>query len=116
MKLQTYIASWNGFDWESSNCAHFAAQWAGVDLSNVVMPSGKEGVRAALRSIDASSIMDAVSSRLGEPIHPSLAKAGDIVLAGHTLGICNGRLFAAPKDGNGVVFVPMEQAEAAWRV
>lgn len=116
MTLQDYIASWSGFNWRNANCAHFAAQWAGVDLSDLVMPAGAEGVRETLRSAGVSSIREAVSARLGPSISPSMAQIGDIVLAGHTLGICNGRLFAAPKDGEGIVFVPMTTAEAAWRV
>ena len=116
MKLSQYLEQWDSFDWRTANCAHFAAQWAGVDLSDLPMPAGKDQVRAILRADKTTSIKDSVTKRLGDPICPTLARVGDIVISGHTLGICNGRVFAAPADGRGIVFVPMAQAEAAWRV
>lgn len=116
MNLHEYLDCWTEFDWRKANCAHFAGQWAGVDLSDIAMPSGPHDLRATLRALNAATISDAVSQRLGPPLAPSEAQVGDIVLSRQTLGICNGRLFAAPKDGQGIVFVPMNQAEAAWRI
>jgi hypothetical protein len=115
--LQEYLGSWGRFDWQHANCAHFASGWVGVDLTDVPMPTALLGVRKTLRALKASSFEQAVTMRLGQPMPATMAQLGDIVMSGPMLGICNGRLFAVPReDGEGVVFIPMTQAEVAWRV
>ncbi len=117
LELQRYLDSWRGFNWQSSNCAHFVAGWAGVDVSGLEMPHGILGMRHTFRALGVSSFKQAAFKYLGPFVSPSFAQIGDIVLSRAMLGICNGRLFAVPAaDANGVVFLPMTQAEAAWHV
>lgn len=114
--LATYIAEWDRFDWETDNCAHFALRWGCPKaLDGVPMPGSRSGVRGTLRSLGARSLREAVGRRVGEEINPKLAKIGDIVLSGNTLGICAGRVFAAPFERAGIVFQPMAEVDAAWR-
>jgi hypothetical protein len=119
--LAQYIAAWQGFDWHTANCAHFAAGWAAPHaLAGVVMPSDPREVRATLRAMGVASLRDAVQARLGEPIHPWLARPGDVVLSHRTLGLCVGRQWAAPLPERGVGFFPVlgggrYGAQWAWR-
>jgi hypothetical protein len=115
--LEEYILAWPGFDWSEANCAHFAAGWAAPQaLQGVTMPACARGVRQTLRAMGARSLRQAVSARLGAEIQPAMARRGDVVLSGRTLGLCVGRLAALPlRDGAGVGFVPMDRVDAAWR-
>jgi hypothetical protein len=120
-QLQAYIEDARVFDWKTHNCIHWGANWVKVCTGKEVipqcdMPDGQDQVRATLKQLSLQSIADAVTSALGDPIHPNMAQTGDIVLLKpRSIGICNGR-YAAALTMDGVVMVPMDQAEKAWRV
>jgi hypothetical protein len=60
-----------------------------------------------------------VTQAIGEPIHPSRAGRGDVVLAelelGPTIGVCLGRDCVFPADP-GITFRPRELIALAWKV
>jgi len=116
MTLAEYIANWRGFDWATSNCAHFALGWAAPQaLAGVQMPAGACRLRRALRAAGASSLRAFARARLGAEILPTLAQPGDVMLVHHSLGLCVGRQVAVPDPQGAIVFVPVAWAHAAWR-
>jgi hypothetical protein len=114
------------FDWATANCCHFAAAW--VRFAEGVDPMAgtptTTTATAALRVIQRlGGMQQAWSKQLGrEPIHPGLAQVGDVVLmtsdgeTGSILGICNGMSVIALDEHGHAHFLPVEQAECAWRV
>jgi hypothetical protein len=115
-RLADYIAAWPGFDWQRSNCLHFALGWAAPQaLAGVQMPSGACRLRQALRAAGARNLRSAVRTALGPEIPPLLAQPGDVLLVNNTLGLCVGRHVAAPDPLGAVVFLPVGWAHAAWR-
>lgn len=114
--LHEYLSAWHCFSWPHANCAHFALGFAAPRaLAGVPMPESAEGMRATLRALGAPSLRQAVTARVGPEIPPMLAQAGDPVLHGRTLGLCVGRQAALPMEGGALLFVPMDQVDAAWR-
>jgi hypothetical protein len=56
----------------------------------------------------------------GEPLHPSLAQEGDIVLAvigeRESAGICTGTKFAFAAESGGLAFLPRSMLTGCWKV
>jgi hypothetical protein len=74
----------------------------------------------AERLLRSAGTLDALVNRaLGEPVHPSSAGRGDVVIAdlelGATVGICLGELCVFACDP-GITFRPRDVARAAWRI
>ncbi|MCW2365544.1 hypothetical protein M2341_000991 [Sphingobium sp. B7D2B] len=89
------------FEWGKSDCALFAAgaveAVTGTDLAanfRGQYSSWREAARW-LRANDFRSFEEAVSSKLGDPVHPAQAGRGDIVMRrsgnGNILGVCVGK-------------------------
>lgn len=125
--LGAYLAeaSARAFDWRTANCCHLAAGWVasrtGVDPMADLPPTPTE--RAARRLIAAlgGTLADAWTRQLGrEPIPPSMAQVGDVVLleldGRPVVGICNGTTAVAVLDAGGTAFAPMSCATHAWRL
>lgn len=113
------------FDWRSHNCVTFAAEWLRLATGVTLEVPRTQGVRDALRAVDAAGGLYAAACRqLGEPVPGLFAQPGDLVLlnlprsCGRVLrvsGVCLGSVVAA-QGPNGLVMVPITEAEAAWRV
>lgn len=124
-RLQAFIDSRRDrpFAWGSHDCALFAADW----VESVTGSDPADGIRGryqtalgAGRVIKREGGLEAIAnSRLGERVEPKLAQRGDVVLLegshGPTLGVCLGVDAAAPGE-DGLMLVPMNRAQAAWRV
>ena len=92
--LDEYLARWtdNRMSYEGgTDCAAFAAGWAGVDLGEW---SSKAGALRAVRAYGVERLADAVTCELGEPIDVWLARKGDVICMDAApldpLGICLG--------------------------
>lgn len=128
MLLEDYIALYaeRRFGWEHDSCAHFAARWVRAQENLYPLRGlprfGGPMEAGHIISRYGGTLRDAVTQMLARaPLEtPRLAQLGDIVLLPGgfhgTLGICNGLRAAVLSEEGGVVFVEMEQAEAAWRV
>lgn len=112
------------FSFGAFDCALWAADvvlaMTGVDYA-AKWRERYNGDREALKLIAAAGgLREMAAEVLGEPIAPTFAQRGDVVLItggalGYSLGICNGvNLAAAGHDG--LVFLPMRDAVCAWRV
>lgn len=116
------------FAYGAFDCALFAADCVrsitGVDYAAELR--GYTSKTAAYRIVSQFGSMESmVSSLLGsDPIHPSFASTGDVVLAtaplapdeqGECIGVCFGVRFYAPQ-GIGLCSLPMTHARLAWRI
>jgi hypothetical protein len=56
----------------------------------------------------------------GEPVHPSLAQEGDLVVAvidgRESAGICTGSKFAFAREPQGLAFLPRSTLTGCWKV
>lgn len=113
------------FDWHSQNCALFAARWVYICTGKtIVVPithTAKEAVRAMR---DFGGLLKAANHYLGDPVAGGFARVGDIALVAiprlrgrkaQALGVCLGSQVAIP-GYCGLGLMPLNQAEAAWRV
>lgn len=112
------------FAWGTHDCCIFAADWVllarGVDyLAGLRIYA--DARHAALMLRDEGGLLQATITKMGEPIPALMAQAGDIALVRHgedhrrSLAVCVGHAFVAPGN-DGLVTVPLTDAEAAWRV
>jgi len=123
--LQSQITQFNEkqFAWGSHDCFTFAADCVkaitGVDKMSKHRGGYKTELGANKKLKRMGGVEKAITSELGEPISHKLAQRGDVVYfvspMGDTAGICMGRVIAAPA-ANGVLYIPMTAAKAAWRV
>ena len=110
------------FAYGSHDCCQFAAKavaaLTGEDPAAAWNYTSETG--AARLIAKAGSLEALITEAMGEPIHPSQAGRGDVVLAdlelGPTVGVCLGRTCAFAADPVGVVFRPRSAARMAWRV
>lgn len=129
-QLDAYLVecSTRAFSWVDFNCALFAADWVKRATGNDPAEGLRdlESKKDALRILaEYSSFEDLASKRLGvEPIHPSAAMRGDVVLAkiplndgteAECFGICCGNKFAFPQE-IGLRFHPRSVVLQAWRI
>lgn len=120
--LSGYLAACPPFDWQRMNCAQFAAAWVHQRERVELFVPGVSGKVESLRVLRrlGGSLRAAVTAQLArDPVPPSMARAGDVVLVerdgGQTLGICAGRT-AAVLTAAGVAHIPMQEALAAWHI
>ncbi len=130
-RLDAYIAECGKktFTWGEWDCCMFAAdvvrEMTGVDYAGVLRGAytDREGANAVVS--DHGSLQAFITSLLGEPVHPSVALRGDVVLAmikigdgtevGECLGICLGAHCAFPK-ARGLKFERTLTVRCAWRI
>ena len=112
------------FDWATWNCCHFAATWVrlltGRDVMAGLPPMHSRLTAHRLIGQLGGSLRDAWTRQLGpEPVLPTLAHPGDVVLVQadgvEAVGICCGRTAAVLTEA-GVAHVQMADATAAWRL
>jgi hypothetical protein len=76
--------------------------------------------RAALRLVMRRGLDELVAGYLGPPIPRNLARQGDVCTAdlptGPAVGICTGARFAVAASPDGVLYLPLALARAAWIV
>ena len=110
------------FAYGSHDCCQFAAK--AVAALTGENPAAAwhytNEIGAARLIVEAGGLEALITTAMGEPIHPSQAGRGDVVLAdlelGPTIGVCLGRTCAFATDPVGVVFRPRAAARMAWRV
>jgi len=116
------------FAWGVQDCVTFAAAaieaMTGADpLADLTRWNSREQAIQAISSL-GSDLSHAVMARLGEPIMPTLARRGDLLLVetdvpgwpgGQALGVCIGAHAVAPGPV-GLEWVNMDRWRAAWRI
>jgi hypothetical protein len=113
---------------EKSGCwldTHFCVLWAAdavlamtdVDPAEPFRGMTVDEAYRAIREAGHESILDAVSTVLGEPVHMSRARRGDVVLKadGLAVGICCGEQTAFLADA-GIAYLPTLEQRAAFPV
>lgn len=129
-----HLRAGRAFTWWDADCTTLAAEWVvqrtGTDpLAPLRADGGMLAARRllpALREVRAQGGFAAVASELLGPALPGLmAQRGDVVLVrsgqragrvrGLAFGVCTGANIAAP-GADGIAFLPVTYAEAAWRV
>jgi hypothetical protein len=121
--LPAYIAGGRSFAWGTNDCCTFAADWLVV----LGKPDPMEGVRGTYQTakeamrLYRAGLLDRVTERLGEPMdNPLCAQRGDIAVVEmangrEAAGVVAGEFVAVPGH-NGLGFLPLTAAVAAWRV
>jgi hypothetical protein len=110
-------------DYGEHKCALFAADCVraitGIDYAE---PYRDRARTVAQVLAGHGSLVGLVTAILGEPIEPSFAGRGDVVVAnvptlegGDSVGVCLGAFCAFPKDV-GLVFYSRTVAKLAWRI
>lgn len=124
--LDDFLRLRNGlpFDWRHWNCCSMVASWVHLRTGRYVMRDvpatpTRQAAHRQIRRL-GGSLRAVWTGWLGsEPIPPTLAQPGDVVLvqAGddEAVGICAGRT-AVVLTLPGLAHVPMAGATAAWRV
>lgn len=111
------------FSFGAHDCALFAADtvraMTGFDPA-AAFRGAYDSERGAMKIIAGHGGLHAIAcAAFGDPVEPSLARRGDVVLTAqagrYSLGVCVGRQFAVP-GVDGLVFVEMGRADCAWRV
>ena len=140
-RLQTYLdrVRDDPFKWGEHDCVLFAngavQTITGHDFVSEVAGTYGSLREAAqwLRSNGHTSLVDAVCSKLGEPIHPAQAGRGDIVMRrtgnGNALGVAVSHGFAwfvgeeiktyvdgEPLTRRGLIFFPTLTCDRAWKI
>jgi len=123
-RLWPYIDAARGlsFKWGAVDCATWVADWraliTGLDAAQD-WRGQYDTERGALRQIRRAGFVtmaDWVDSILGARLSsPLLARRGDIAMVQDALGIVTGAQVAALSP-DGVLFFPLTDAQAAWRV
>ncbi|WP_422099086.1 DUF6950 family protein [Variovorax sp.] len=134
--LDAFIAARRSmaFEYFSHDCAHIAADWVlectGRDVLEDLRVAGgpleRRSLLAALRVVRAAGgFQQAAMQRLGPFLPALMAQRGDVVLAlsggkvgrvsGYSFGICTGSHIVCPSN-ECLVFLPLDQGVAAWRV
>lgn len=114
------------FHWGVANCCHWPAGWVlaceGFDpMEGLKATPTPAAARRLIKSL-GGSLVAAWTKQLGrEPIAPTLAQIGDVVVIPldadrQTTGVCAGRDALCVDDAGKVVRVPMGAAIAAWRI
>lgn len=122
-RLADFIESDHCFDWETNNCAFFAADaikaMTDVDLAKDFRSINSK--LALLKKLERlGGIENVISDCLGEPLPTlKLAGRGDIVLLptefGVSVGVCIGKIVAAISE-KGLLFYDKSLGLKAWKV
>ena len=111
------------FAWGSNDCCTFAADWVQIVRGEDLMEDLR-GLTTALTAARAlqqeGGLLAAVVRRMGDQLPGTFAQVGDVALVRHggdkvSMGVCLGAFVAAPGEA-GLLMVPIDQAEASWRV
>lgn len=107
------------FAYGTQDCATFAAAAVEAVTGERRWEPPYSTEREALRLM-GGDLVGAVGDVLGAAVTPSRARRGDLVVlladdGRQVLGVCIGERAAAPAL-DGLVFPPMSQAVAAWRI
>lgn len=122
-RLGDYVESRRStpFEYGTHDCCRFAAGAVIAMTGHNYMAAFdyKNGLGAE-RLIRRAGTLDALVNRtLGEPVHPSQAGRGDVVLAdlerGSTLGVCLGETCVFAAEPAGLAFHPRAVIRLAWR-
>ncbi|WP_342617238.1 hypothetical protein [Rhodoferax sp. GW822-FHT02A01] len=123
--LDSYVQSRQDtpFAWGVQDCCTFAADWVTLATGTDPMQDlrGLDSALAAHRKLDdLGGMLAAVDSRMGDHIAGPMAQAGDVVMVTLESGVkamalCLGAWLCIPAE-NGLVMLPITNAEAAWRV
>lgn len=113
------------FDWHLQNCALFAARWVYISTGKTIVVPLTHTAKDAVRAMrDFGGLLKATNHFLGEPVAGGFARVGDVALMAiprlrgrkaSALGVCLGAQVAIP-GYCGLGLMPLNQAEAAWRV
>ncbi len=111
------------FEWGAHDCCLWAADAVhavtGKDFAEGLRGTYATAAEAAKMLKQVGGVRGVATAALGEPINPTLAAVGDIVLLTEEgrdlLAVCNG-LEALCAGPTGLVPVSTRQAHAAWRV
>lgn len=134
--LTHYLAGYTTdqrWDWAAANCCHFAARWVHVVTGRNPMDglAPTPDARAAMRLVRGLGGLEAAwTAQLGTaPIAPAMAQLGDVVLmptpaagglctegVGELVGICAGRTAVFRGADGAMVFLPVLDCTAAWRL
>lgn len=127
-RLAEFIASSHAepFVYGTHDCCRFAARCVDA-LTGAGMVArmdrehpydSKDGAYAVVAAV--GGFVELISLYLGEPMHPSRAGRGDVVLAdlehGATVGVCLGYQCAFAAEPCGVVLRPRTVVVSAWKV
>lgn len=123
--LNAVIDAWRTreFVYGSADCCQFVGECVlaltGVDHREAFPAYSSESEAAALIAA-YGGMTQLVASAFGDPVHPSRAHIGDPVVFEYggreVSGICIGVNVVAPSEAGGLIFAPMAQAVAAWRL
>lgn len=115
------------FLWGSHDCVHWAISVAeeltGAPFGPALPEYGSAtGAMRVLRGMGFDGLLEAVTHHLGPQMPVPMAQRGDLLLIPtdvegwpFALGVCLGSFAATPGE-NGLTFVPIGRAVAAWRV
>jgi hypothetical protein len=115
------------FAWGTHDCCTFTLSAVEAMTGQDPMPEFRGRYRSlsgsirALRKIGAGDLVATLTQKLGEPIVPSLAQRGDVVMAGGSIGICFGPfalMVGQEAEREGLIRIPQpfDSWEWAWRV
>jgi hypothetical protein len=114
------------FEYGTHDCCRFAAGVVDAIADAGIVArmdaehpyADREGAYAVIGSV--GGLEQLVSVYLGEPVHPSRAGRGDVVLAeldqGETIGVCLGNECVFAAEPGGLAVRPRTVARVAWRV
>ena len=123
-RLRSVIDAWAGepFVWGERDCALWAAAaveaQTGQDFAAPFRGRYRTGAGAsrALRLYGAGDLPATMTAALGEPVHPSMAGRGDIVMLDGAAGVCVGAHSLFLVEGEGMTRIPTLRCDLAWKV
>lgn len=116
------------FDWELSNCCHFACRWVelltGTDLMLGLRSTPSEFAARKLLAELGGTLDQVWTKTLGEAaaISPTLAQVGDVVMipmedkAGAAVGICSGMDVICVAETGRLARIPISLGTHAWKI
>lgn len=124
-RLNEFLSKSHAFDWNTCNCALFAADavkiQTGTDFAKSYRgPKTKRGVIAKLIRVSGGDVVAAATKELGDPKSSSFAKRGDVVSIKYygmnILGICNGSVSLFISENEGLIRIPTLKCSNAWPI
>lgn len=114
-------ASGRPFSWGDHDCCKFAARCVEAVTGEPVDLPYDDKTSAFRYLTEQGSISAAVTARYGEPVKWWQVHRGDLCLVDTpdgigSLGVCMGATIACVHEEFGVVYVPIDQAAACWRI
>lgn len=111
------------FAWGTNDCCSLAADWVQIVRGNDPMAELRDytTMLGAYKLLEAEGgIVTAIDKRLGEHGSGMFAQVGDVAVVRHgdnqlSAGVCIGSHVVAPGEA-GLMMIPINQAEASWRI